>query len=388
MTNMLTSTTSDTDTGEGQEADGVADRSRAVAVDLRRTVRDAVIPRLKSALAAALDEPPHPLIAGAVTTAGKPPSYARGSREPIAHDEVAAFAARVLADDRNGAHRRIDVLRGRGCSLQTILIELLAPTACHLRALWSDDVCGLGEMALAFSTLQALLRHHATEFRAEGDRPDTGLRALLASPVHRGVDVDLPVFGLMLTSEFFRRAGWNAWIERDLTSGLFTETVRGWFDLVEVLATSDAQLDEIAAGIKAIRRVSANPAVGVIVCGQVFADHPEFVAMVGADVMATDPVSSLAQAESLVQVRLADQRRALERARTAGQMLSLEKLLVQASSAAATSTVVRSSTGKTLLCGSPARTHLASAEESVQVMSLVEAHTIPTSRTLRKRLSR
>ena len=70
--------------------------------------------------------------------------------------------------------------------------------------------------------------------------------------------------------------------------------MRGWFDLVEVLATSDTQLDEIAAGIKSIRRDSPNPGVSVIVCGQVFADHPEFVGMVGADTMATDPLSSLA----------------------------------------------------------------------------------------------
>ena len=395
MTNMLTSM-SDIETVEEQEVDVPAER--LVATELRRivlgrsvlgrsvlgrTVRDAVIPRLKSALAATMDQPQHPLIAGAVATVGQPSSHA-----PIAHGEIAGLAAQMLADDRGGAHRRIDMLRHQGCSLETIFVELLAPTACHLRAMWGDDICGLGEMALAFSTLQALLRHYAAEFRAEGDRPDTGLRALLASPAHRGIDVDLPVFGLMLTSEFFRRAGWDAWIERDLTSRLFRETVRGWFDLVEVLATSDAQLDEIAAGIKAIRRDSANPAVGVIVCGQVFVDHPELVAMVGADMMATDPVSSLAQAESLVQVRLADQRRALERARSLGQMLSLEKILVQAGkSFAGKSSAGEPSAGNSSHGQSSPQTCRAPAEESAQVMSLVQAHTIPTFPTLRKRLS-
>ena len=359
MTTMPTAL-HETEQAYRQEAHLATARRDAVAdsLDLRRAVRVAVIPRLRAALASKLDEPVHPLISGVVAP--------REDRTRITHDEVAGLASELLADDRGAAHKRIDALRRFGVSLETILIHLLAPAACHLRALWQDDLCGLAEMALAFCALQGLLRHHATEFRAEGGQPDTGLRALIASPLHRGIDVDLPVFGLLLTSEFFRRAGWDACSERDLTSGLFRDTVRGWFDLVEVLATSDTQLDEIAAGIKSIRRDSPNPGVSVIVCGQVFADHPEFVGMVGADTMATDPLSSLAQANTLVQAQLADRRPASERAGTAGQVRTLERILVQPRSSR--------------------RTTSASAAEAVQVMSCVQAQSFPTRPFLRKRL--
>ena len=73
-----------------------------------------------------------------------------------------------------------------------------------------------------------------------------------------------------------------------------------WFDLVEVLATSDRDLDAIASGIRLIRRGSPNPAVGVIACGRVFDEHPELVRMIGADRSASDPLSSLSEAKHLV----------------------------------------------------------------------------------------
>ena len=357
MTNMPTSP-NETDQADRSQAP-LATRRRGVepaVVDLRRAVREAVIPRLRAALAGALDEPLHPLIASAV---------ALSSDAAIGDADVRGLVADLLADDHSSAHRRVNALRRRGSSLEAILVDLLAPAACQLNALWRDDLCGLAEMALAFCALQGLLRHHATEFRAEGGEAETGLRALLALPSQTGVDIDLSVFGLMLTSEFFRRAGWDARSERDLTSGLFRDTVRGWFDLVEVLATSDKQLDAIAAGIRVIRRDSLNPAVSVIVCGQVFAEHPEFVGMVGADTMATDPISSLAQANTLVQAQLVGRRHAIERARTAGQVRTLERLLVQPRTS---------------------RRTLALAPDAVS-MSCVQAQSFPTSPSLRTRLS-
>ena len=69
----------------------------------------------------------------------------------------------------------------------------------------------------------------------------------------------------------FRREGWDARAERDIKGGSFRDTVLNeWFDLVEVLATSDHDLDAIASGIRLIRRGSPNPSVGVIACGRVF----------------------------------------------------------------------------------------------------------------------
>ena len=273
-------------------------------VDVRHTVEMQVIPRLHAALKSTIEKPRHPIIERKINTDGERAMQRALGRAIDQDASVAAFTDRLLADDHNGAESQIDAMRHDSQSLESIYLHLLAPAAYRIKLMWSEDVCGFAEATLALLTLQTLVRQYAPAFHAESGARETGLRALLVSPVTNGCDIGLPMFGLMLMSEFFRREGWEAWIERDLTGGKVRDTVLGeWFDLVEILATSENQLDEIAAGIRALRRRSINPRIGVMVCGQVFVDHPECVGLVGADFKADDPVSSLRQANAFLRSR-------------------------------------------------------------------------------------
>jgi hypothetical protein len=222
-------------------------------------------------------------------------------RDSALGDEVTALGDRLLVNDHAGACDRIEALRIEGRSLECIYLDLLTPTASYLRRLWSDDLCGFADATLALINLQSVLRQFAPAFRAERQAPENGHRTLLASPKRVGADVTAAMFGMMMVSEFFRRGGWEAWIEPDLSDIAFGDTVRHqWFDMVELLVANDGQLDGIASSIRTIRRGSANRSVGVIVCGQVFVDHPEFVRMVGADLTSSDPRVSLIQANTFV----------------------------------------------------------------------------------------
>ena len=262
-------------------------RPRAITqdlhIDLVPAVRAQVIPRLHAALKQSPSLPRARVAAGRLS------------------GEIAGMADRLLAGDNPAIFDHVDQMRFAGCALETIYLEVLAPAACQLRDRWSDDLCGLADVTLALCALQGVLRHYANAFQAEGASRGTGLRALLVTPRPKGLDVGLPTFGLVLMSEFFRREGWDTWIERDLGSPGCRETMLDeWFDLVEILATGDDQLDAISSGIRAIRRGSPNPSLGVIVCGQIFLDRPDYVRLVGADLVAGDPLTSLSQAKTYV----------------------------------------------------------------------------------------
>lgn len=255
-------------------------------LDMRATVEAEVIPRLREALAARL------------AAAAQPPIALR--RADCAPD-VEWLADKLAAGDDEAVGARIEAARSGGLSLERIYLDWLMPTAIHLTEQLADDLRGLAETTLAFHNLQRSLRLYAAEFCAEKGQPESGLRALLVAPTEAGTDPGLQVFGLLLMSEFFRREGWDARAERDVKGGSFRDTVLNeWFDLVEVLATGERDLDAIASGIRLIRRGSPNPAVGVIACGRVFQDHPELVRMVGADRSAADPLSSLSEAKHLI----------------------------------------------------------------------------------------
>lgn len=270
-------------------------RASAAALSLKDIVEQQVVPRLYDAHRSGVRRNDlHP----AASQLTLPVNSALG-------DEVTALGDRLLVNDHAGACDRIEALRIEGRSLECLYLDLLTPTASYLRRLWSEDVCGFAEITLALLNLQAVLRRFAPAFRAERQMPENGLRTLLASPKRVGADVTAAMFGLMMISEFFRRGGWEAWIEPDLSVAAFDDTVRHqWFDVVELLVSNDGQLDGIASSIRTIRRGSANRSVGVIVCGQVFVDHPEFVRMVGADLTSSEPRTSLIQANRFVSLSI------------------------------------------------------------------------------------
>jgi hypothetical protein len=222
-------------------------------------------------------------------------------RDDAGSNDVAALAYQMLAGNAEDAEARIEVLRAGGNSLEAIYIQLLAPAAGHLRQLWRSDLCGFAEATLALWRLQQLLRNYSTEFRAEAERQETGRRALLAPTPREKHELSYAMFYLVMMSEFFRRDGWEAWIEPEPASREFSEVVRReWFDVVEFLVCGEKQLDALASRIRTIRRESPNRSIGVMVSGQIFIEHPELVLLVGADLTATDARQGALQAQKLV----------------------------------------------------------------------------------------
>ncbi len=185
-------------------------------------------------------------------------------------------------------------------SLEAIYLKLIAPTARYLKYQWLEDERDFADVTLGLCRLQQLLRQFSLAFRNEHQK-STGLRALLTAGPSEPHDLGYLMFGLVLLGEFFRRDGWDTWIEpasntRDLSSLIHNE----WFDVVEFMVSGEKRLEEVAATIKTIRRASMNESLGVLVCGQAFVEHPELVLLVGGDARSGDPGAAVTQARNMV----------------------------------------------------------------------------------------
>jgi hypothetical protein len=98
------------------------------------------------------------------------------------------------------------------------------------------------------------------------------------------------MIGSVMVGDCFHRAGWNVQVEFPQTDAYLLGIVKGcWFDLLS-LALSDVysradRLGAMAATIRAVRSVSRNPQLLVMVGGRVFKDDPVAMAVsVGADI--------------------------------------------------------------------------------------------------------
>ncbi len=247
---------------------------------LARAVTDEVVPRLvqaqrNAASAAAAPHDPHP-------TAGP--------------EDVVALVALIVASDVPTAISFVESLRARGATLDRLYLDLLAPAARRLGQLWVEDLCSFADVTMALTRLQHVVRELSPAFVMDGRTADIRRRIALLPVPGEG-----HTFGLMLVGEFFQRAGWDVWSEPAATEEDLLDLVgREWFAVLGLTVGCDALVPRLPALIRAIRRASCNPEIGVLVGGRVFTENPSLATLVGADATAVDGRQATLQAETLL----------------------------------------------------------------------------------------
>jgi MerR family transcriptional regulator, light-induced transcriptional regulator len=282
---------------------------------LVRTIEADIIPRLVRA-----HRQPETATPPAATRAGAGWTM-RGQRLDAVQPslDVRAFAAFVLTADDASLFGRIDRLVADGVAVESMYVDLLGPTARHLGQMWADDRCNFADVTIAAGRLQQILRRLSPAFGASVEPPADGRRILLlpgAGEQH--------TLGLAMVADYFSRAGWVVTASgslvsepcapaceaptsrRHATDPQAVRTVRReWFDVIGLSLGSARGLEALKAEIAALRRASRNRAVGILVGGPLFVDHPEQVRLVGADATAVEGRDAPSAAEGLLAQRMA-----------------------------------------------------------------------------------
>ncbi len=215
---------------------------------------------------------------------------------PLQQDRIDELSRLVLTNSEQVAFDYVEQIRRQGVPIERLYLGLITSVARHLGDLWLADVCSFTDVTLGLWRLQHIVRHMSPIFQQDtSSRPQK----------HQALLVPLPgeqhTFGLYLVAEFFRRFGWGVWSMPLKTTDELTTIVRSeWFSLVGLSLSREDKLEELAADIRIIRGASCNHGICVMVGGQVFIDHPEFVSQVGADLMATDGRQAPCKAQDFV----------------------------------------------------------------------------------------
>jgi methanogenic corrinoid protein MtbC1 len=246
---------------------------------LAATIRNEVLPRLVLAHRA-MNAPARPLQPAAT----------------IWSDAVIELSKIVVRHDAAAAIALVEAMLLNGMSLQTVYLDVLAPTARRLGVLWTEDVFDMADVTMGLWRLKEVMRELSPAFQSSGQFQDHG-RSVLLLPAPG----ETHSFGLAMVSEFFSRDGWN--VAGGPTTGdrNIGDWVRGtWFAVVGFSVGCDMSLDALATGIRLVRQRSRNRGVGIMVGGPVFTLNPELAAQVGADATAIDGAHAVIQAHSLV----------------------------------------------------------------------------------------
>ncbi len=210
----------------------------------------------------------------------------------------ARFVEIVLDGTELETRHFVDHLLARNVSLEVIFVELLTNTARRLGELWENDERSFGEVTIGLLRLHHVLRERRLDSESRRPAHVDGGRSRILLVTACG---DQHVFGLLMVSEFFRKAGWSVISEpgngRDQIESILRREV---FDLLGLSASCTTVAEQIRDEIEVYRAASCNPRIKVLVGGRLFATAPDLVEYVGADGAALDPYQAIDTAEALV----------------------------------------------------------------------------------------
>jgi methanogenic corrinoid protein MtbC1 len=113
-------------------------------------------------------------------------------------------------------------------------------------------------------------------------------------------------FGTLMLEEVFARGGWRSEaLVKPERRELLDRLARQPFDLVGLTLARDCPSAALGNLVKAVRNVSANPHILVLVGGRMINENPGIAEEVGADGTATDALAALELANALVRTSAA-----------------------------------------------------------------------------------
>jgi len=219
--------------------------------DLLDTIREQIVPRL---VLAHFTDP--------VAQAACP-----DSRLPPNQEEVAAFSRIAVSQDLPGALAYIEKLVNDGVSVETVLLQLVAPAARLLGEEWLDDLRTFSEVTFALTTLQEVVNVLGPTFAS--DATQRGSVVLVAAPKEQHT------LGVYLLGEFLRRAGWGVMVEPGMSKDeLLTHLRSEHVQMVGISVSNRDLLDPTIRLVREIKRASINQDMLVMIGGSLeLSDH-------------------------------------------------------------------------------------------------------------------
>ncbi len=209
---------------------------------------------------------------------------------------VRQFAAQVLVDEVEALSDTVAVYLNRSIAPETLFVQLIAPAARELGDKWDRDECDFVDVTMGLWRLQSLLRSVAL---SAPPAPGWNLRSNKA--LFTAMPGDQHSLGTLIISECFQRAGWDVetLIEAE-QSEIFQALSAKSFDLVGLTVTTDLSIAAVPNLLSAMRSVSCNPNLAIMIGGPALGYDPRRARELGADGTAADAAEALTLADELV----------------------------------------------------------------------------------------
>ena len=247
---------------------------------LAETIEKVIVPRL--------------LLNFGVDTAAVVSAISAGT--PLDRDTISGFCRLVVGADSRDAFRFVEILLERGVSVESILLDLMAPAARVMGELWESDLCSFVDVTVGLARIQQITRQIRPYGVGNLDISDQkGAILLVPSPGEQHT------FGLKIVEEFFLRDGWD--VDCLLRAGaeeIAAAVADKPYDIIGLTLGGQRLLEPLRSAITLSRYHSLNRSIKVIIGGVGLADYPDLKTLVEADACVADVNDAVILANSWV----------------------------------------------------------------------------------------
>ncbi|MGB3624468.1 MAG: cobalamin-dependent protein [Henriciella sp.] len=182
-------------------------------------------------------------------------------------------------------HEFVDNLVREGISIESIYVDLLAPTARRMGELWEEDIRNFAEVTIGLCRLHEVLRHNSLSPAVRQVFPAPETPSILLSTACG----DQHVFGVIMVAEFFIKEGWRVTCEPGAKVDELLRIVSSTtFDVVGLSVARSHEANDISGVIGQLRTTSRNKDIKVIIGGALVGRDESIAGQVGADAASTD----------------------------------------------------------------------------------------------------
>ena len=209
---------------------------------------------------------------------------------------IERFAKDVLKHEVDELADQVTHHLDQGVSPETLFVDLIAPAARKMGTMWDDDLCDFVDVTMGLWRLQQLLRTIAAWGQPAPGWHNHGRKILLST-----LPGDQHSLGTLIISEIFQRDGWDVetMIEPQ-QSDIFRSVSENAFDVIGLTVTTDFHIGTLPKLLTAIRNVSCNPKIAIMIGGPALGYDPARAIALGADGTALDAAAALTLADKLV----------------------------------------------------------------------------------------
>lgn len=222
--------------------------------------------------------------------------FTKGAGPVFDDAAIDRFTADVLAHEADALADIVGRYLDQGLAPEALFIELIAPTARRLGDKWTNDECDFVDVTMGLWRLQQVLRSIALWAPPAPGWHPRGNKALFTA-----MPGDQHSLGTLIISECFQRGGWEVeTLIEPQQSDIFQAISTTSYDVIGLTVTTDFYIAALPKLLTAMRSVSCNPKMAIMIGGPALGYDPKRARELGADGTAADASSALKLADELV----------------------------------------------------------------------------------------